>query len=338
MEKIDNFKIEKIYKGNCPFNFEKALEKNPKKFYIIHGTKKFDKEHYKKEILLYKEDYNKDQFIKQPCLKIEIYKYLDNFRITISNSIRKWFFGDNSTRDFNQKTLMICLEEISNLLLLNVEDLLCFKIHQIELGVTFRLPKEYKLLLPNLCEHKDFKKYGQFNNFSTVYFNAIDLGIKCYDVLQKLFDYNQISKKVYEKLSSKYFFLRLELRINKRSDVYFADKNMNTLKDLITNKNKIIKYWISTMNKIEVQEEICLELANTLKDLSPKDIKDYGANKYREKITWAKFNFLLDVTIKNDPKKKYAIKKSFRQIQENWRFAKKTNNKEIFKKIISSVK
>lgn len=337
MEKIDRFRLGKDYTDVCPFNFSNALELNSEKLKVVWKNE-YGNFFYTMQLKLYKEDYNNDKFSKQPNLKINVYKYKNVTKIRIENSLRKWYFGKNSTRDFNQSTLKDCLKVLANMLLVEVEDLLCFKIYELELGVTFKLPAEYKLLLPSLSEHKEFKKYGQFNNHSSVYFNAKDIGIICYDVLQKQLDKNQISKYVYTKLSNKYFFLRLELKIKKRSAVEFANEKMYTLIDLISNRNEILNYWVYKMENISIDEKICVEKANLLKDLSPKDYKEYACNKFIEIFTWAKFSNLIDTSIKDNPKKKYAVKKSFRMLQKKWSFAKTTSNKEIFKQIILSVK
>lgn len=337
MEKIDRIRIGKDYVDSCPFNFNNALELNPEKLKVVWKNR-YSNSFYIMQLKLFKEEFNSDKFSEQPHLTIDIYNFKNVTKIRINNSLRKWHFGKNSTRDFNQETLTNCLNELASLLLVETEDLLCFKIYEIELGVTFKLPAEYKLLLPSLSEHKDFKLFGQFNNHSSVYFNAKDIGIICYDVLQKQLDKNQISKNAYNKLSNKFFFLRLELKIKKRSAVEFANEKMYLLKDLILNKKEILKYWISKMDNIRIEEKICIEKANLLKDLSPKDYKEYACNKFIEIFTWAKFNTLIDVSIKDNPKKKYAVKKSFRIMQEKCIFAKTTSNAEIFKEIILSVK
>ena len=336
MEKLDNIRIGNIFKNECPINIKKIKRSNPTKI-VIKKNIKSGKSHRSVTLRIYKNPYVKEERKKCAYLKLELYNFKNNHWLRITNSLRKWYFGINSTQDFNWENFCDCLKLLSKMLCIELVELLQFKIYKMEFGVTYKLPSEFKYILQKLSAHRDLKKYGQFDNCSTVYFNGENMGIICYDVLQKMFDNQEISKHVYNKISEKYFFFRLELKIFKRSGVNFANENISTLEDLINNSADVLQYWIKQMLSIEVNEDISIEEIIKIKNLTPKDFIEFTSSKYVELISMQKMNAYVDLAIDNNPKKKYTIKNALKKNQEKWRVKNKTSNKEFLEELIFSV-
>lgn len=335
MEKIDNIRIGNDFYNTCPINIEELIKNNSNRV-VIKSRNNPNVNHTSIVLKIYKSDYSKEKRDKHAYLRLEFLHFKTLFRVRITNSLRKWYYGVNSTQDFNSNDLLDCFNLISQTLGIHLKELLGFKIYRIELGITFKLDANYKLLLQKLSGHRDFKKYGQFDNCSSVYFNGENIGIICYDFLQKMYDNNHISKYVYNKVSEKHFFLRLELKINKRSGVKFANELMQTLEDLLENSNYVLNYWVSQMLNIDVSDDISIEEIIKLKDLTPKDFLEFTSCKYLEHISIQKMNAYIDLAISNNPKKKYAIKSTFKKNLEKWRVHNKTSNKEFFENLILS--
>lgn len=337
---LDNLRIGNDFHNRCPLNLDGILEKNSKRV-SIKSYNHHHENHTRAILKIYKENHSKENYpkkekSKKAFLRLEFLHFKTLYRVRITNSLRKWYFGINSTQDFNSESLLDCLNILSEILGIHLEELLQYKIYRIELGITFKIDSDYKLLLQKLSSHRDFKKYGHFDNCSSVYFNGENIGVICYDVLQKMFDNNQISKNVYNKLSEKFFFLRLELKITKRAGVEFANKHMYNLKALLENSTDVLNYWVAQMLNIEVNEDISIEEIIMLKNLTPKDFVEFTSSKYAELITMQKMNAYIDLAIINNPKKKYAVKNAFKKNLEKWRVHNKTSNKEFLEQLILS--
>ncbi|CAM4002881.1 hypothetical protein FLAN108750_04625 [Flavobacterium antarcticum] len=247
-----------------------------------------------------------------PSLEIGIVLSELNSRIVIENSLRKWYYGKNSMKDFNLNDFINCLDLISQLLKINFIEILNAKIFYLEIGANLKFRSEDKTILLSIFDHEDLKGISSLNNNQTIRLEGVNRKISIYDKLQEMFDKNNFSKKILEKLSDRYFFGRCEIKIEKVSGVQFSKLKTGTLGDLILNWNEVAEYWEKEMFKIKFVEFLSppVMLALITKKIPLDNFINYLGMK---EMNASQFKFLLDEFYNKNYSQKAKVRKRLTQ-------------------------
>lgn len=153
--------------------------------------------------------------------------------IIINNSLRKWYFGRKSLRDFNFQDFLRCLKLLRKLLGVTLEELLNAQIFKIELGYTLRFPSHMKSVLKCAIKHKTLRDASYHK--STTDFEGVNYKFSLYDKWRELHDTGLVSKTNYDKVRKHFFFMRIELSYEKVSGEDFAKNRLRCVADVIEN-------------------------------------------------------------------------------------------------------
>ncbi len=194
----------------------------------------------------------------------------------IQNSLRKWYFGKKSTKDFNRNTYLKCIELFSEKILLEFNDFFFAKITYLELGFTIRLKPQYAQYLPTLIKHKRLKLKSIIKN-ETVRFEGGNLCLQFYNKLDEVYEHTDLKQKGYKKIAEKYYFLRIELKFKKISGVAFSKNKLNSVQRLIFNWNEAFEYLESQIEGVKSTDYISPQIVKKLKVGSGKDIIEWLA-------------------------------------------------------------
>ena len=150
------------------------------------------------------DDLNDFEVKKMACLYVTVrINKKQKGSIEISNSVRKWYYGKNSMRDFNLSDFLDCLQIIAERLKIDLSSILHSEISLIELGANLKFLSKYQVILLSIFEHKNLKLRSTLYNNSTVYFNGVNKTIAVYDKLLERKEKNGLSDQTYKKISKK---------------------------------------------------------------------------------------------------------------------------------------
>lgn len=199
----------------------------------------------------------------KPCLEINIKYWYGKVTIDITNSIRKWFYGAQSTRDFNLSDLKSCYKLISKKLSTPYKLFLKARIHNIEIGFNLKFDKSFSSSLLTFMEHRRLKTKNIWGT-GTRDFEGENLKLVFYDKLQEMFDHDTISENTYKKISNHFFFLRIEVSFTKISGVEFANIHLRTIKDLLNNFSEIYHYFIKQVRQVTIVDWISPRISDKI--------------------------------------------------------------------------
>lgn len=302
---VDNIRFIVKLLGHYNFDFLKT-HKNVKGFYKSESNRSTT---YK--LFLFRNNVEKiDDYKARTIPSMEVTIRVGGFEneISFDNSLRKWYYGKNSMRDFNLTDFIDCIHLLSILVEVPIGNFLNAKINYLELGANLRFKAEDKCILISVFEHKELKTMSVLNNNQTVRFEGVNRSITIYDKLEEMYSNNNWKKKLLEKLSEKYFFGRFEIKIEKVSGVQFSKSNTRIIGDLILNWNKAVTYWENEMKKLEFVEFLSPPLREELgKRKMPLD--DYVNYLGMKQLSSVRFKFLLDEFYKKNYSQKTRTKK-----------------------------
>lgn len=262
----------------------------------------------------------------EPCIELKL-KYNKGFvKIRIKNSLRKWYFGKRSMADFNKSKYIDCLYKMSSKIHLTMQELLTAKITKIEIGVNLKLSPEFLNYLLTLVGHDRLKFRDIYGN-QTVSFRGTNLSLIFYDKLAELRNNNLITSNVFSKLSNKFFFLRIEVRIKKVSGVAFSKEKISTINDLLVNWEECFNYLNNHFNKVLQVDFISPKIALELQ--KGKDSLIYDLIKFNgiERMSTASI-----ITIINTYTNRPSIhRKKIAEISHKFRALKNPSFKRIIK-------
>lgn len=248
-----------------------------------------------------------------PSLEILIRVGKNENKAKFENSLRKWYYGKNSMRDFNIDTFVDCIHLISELIRIPIDFFFDAKIYYIEIGANLKFKAEDKCILLSIFEHEELKITSVINNNQSIRFEGINKTQSIYDKLEEMSYRNNWNSKIIERLSKKYFFGRFEIKISKVSGVEFTKLNTRTLGDLILNWDKTVNYWEKEMNKIVFIEFLTPPIRKTLTN-SKVPLDDFITYLGMKQLNASQFKFLLDEFYKKNYSQKTRVKKRLTEL------------------------
>lgn len=181
------------------------------------------------------QSYNRKQLESMHKLDIVLRYDQDSGRlyIIINNSLRKWYFGRKSMKDFSFKDFMRCIKLLCKLLGITLEEILNAQVFEIELGYTLRFPSHMKSVLKCAIKHKTLRDASYYK--STTAFEGVNYNFSMYDKFRELHDTGLVNKCNYDKFRKHFFVLRVEINYEKVSGEGFAKKRLRHVADVIEN-------------------------------------------------------------------------------------------------------
>lgn len=250
----------------------------------LTNFKQYDAFVYKRDDF---KDLDKEDLAYEHCLELTIKFFHGKTTIDITNSLRKWYFGKKSMRNFNLTSYKKCLKLIAKKLSIEYEVLLNAKITILEVGINLKLSSDFSPFLMTIMHHKRLGERCILNK-GTVGFDGEFLKLIFYDKLKELYDKTDMLLKTYKKVSEKYFFLRIEVGFKSVSGVAFAKNNTRTVKDLIENWESVYDYIVSEIKNVTFFDWI-----------SPKVVEKIKFNKASEFYDWMLFSTIDEKGIGN---------------------------------------
>lgn len=206
---------------------------------------------------------DKENTLGKPCLEINIKYWYGEVTVDITNSLRKWFYGARSLRDFNLTDLWGCYRLIATKLSIPFNLFLKARIHNIEVGFNLKFDKSFSSSLLTFIEHRRLKTKNILGA-GTRNFEGENLKLTFYDKLKEMFDHDTILENTYRKISNQFFVLRIEVGFTKVSGVEFANLNLRTVKDLLNNFSEIYQYLVKQVREVTIIDWISPRIADKI--------------------------------------------------------------------------
>lgn len=216
-------------------------------------------------------------------------KQTDFYKLIVRNSLRKWYFNRNGTRDLYKMELWDCLYKLSQVLDISFEEILDAKITQIELGFTTLLKPIYRKLQEGMYFYGRLDRWT-YNETTYFGFKNSSYHLKFYDKLAECYKHTSNAKQLKE-LNQKIYFMRFEISINEVSAVSFYKDNVSTFRDLFSNWDKVMDKiyktaskvcyidWMSDFKTTKIDNNALLE-----KEIYYKGIQNKGLHKIMQQI------------------------------------------------------
>lgn len=203
----------------------------------------------------------------------------EKMSLSISGSIKKWYFQENSRRDLNADEFVDCMKLLAEELSIDYETLLNGKVTKLEVGLTVTLKPDMRNITDCFVKYRNAKRiireetslYFEFENYKLVFYDK-------FLEMQK----NKIWTENHKKVFDRFHFLRFEIRVKKVSGTNFKG-NFDTIEKLINNWDKlplIIENNIKAINFVDlISKEENMEINNYsdfVNHFTFLGIKDYG--------------------------------------------------------------
>lgn len=236
--------------------------------------------------------------------------------LTITHSLRKWYFGANSLLDFTQLSFLKAIKYLALLLDISPDEILKSSFTKCEIGLNIVLKYDIISIIP--C----FVKYSTFDRWTcgttTVKFVGDDRELILYDKIEKIDDgEDKILKNILKKYN--YSYIRIEITMNDQKSYNYRNlPKIKTIKDLYDNFIILYTFWAMEVAIIVVKNNIILSpkmnfedylIAQTLLNVDYTEVlqhakdKIHGANRKSKMI--AKINDVI---------KKYSDKNEFNSV------------------------
>ena len=191
-------------------------------------------------------------------------------QIRIKGNLRKWYFGErNASADFSKKSLKKCLRILAKKLNTKMEMLLDINLNYLELGGNVVMDRKYDTFIPSIMGFPRLR-LTRFEEKS-VKFEGEKYQVIFYDKLKELKDRKIITAKVADRLISKKFILRFEVKINAKSGYKYKTK-ISSFKQVLANFNLLVDHWTEMFSKVQI-----VDLFSRLKEIKPNSLtkKEY---------------------------------------------------------------
>ena len=205
---------------------------------VYENIDKFGKETYK----LYSPFSASDETV---YLNVAVKKDNGLTSVEVKGNFRKWYFGLNNLGDLNGSNFEKCISEISKRLFGNEETFWYFKITQVELGVTLKLPVKYADISNAFVSYCNFKKIWHEDETSSFVGDAYTVtvynkGLEVLNGRKNKFGASLKKPRAIEKLSAQKSFIRFEIKITKLSKYVEFKEMFSSLRDLYLNWNNVL--------------------------------------------------------------------------------------------------
>lgn len=207
-----------------------------------------------------------DEPLENSCHLEVIVNRLQNC-VTISGSLRKWYFGKNNISDLTRKRFAECLKRLREKLRITEEELNYALVTQLEIGANLKLPPLYKQILSCISHYPKLKRLNV--ETETVEFQGENFDIIMYDKLEEVF--KKKKKRVLKKLNRYMYILRYEIQVTKVSGHPIRSK-ANTLGKIYYNWDELLDYWEKESKKIVFVDNLSPEIIHPPKEMVKSEV------------------------------------------------------------------
>jgi len=159
----------------------------------------------------------------------------DEFSLSVTGSIRKWYFQENSRRDLSLDEFLDCTRLLAKELGIDHQTLLRSKITQLEIGITVTLKSDMRDIIHCFLKHRNAER--EIYKKTTLYFYFENYKLVFYDKYLEMKD-NRLNTYAEKRVYEKFYLMRFEISINKMSGTVFKGK-FDTFERIIDNFEKI---------------------------------------------------------------------------------------------------
>lgn len=207
----------------------------------------------------------------------------EEFSLSISGSIRKWYYQENSRKDLNYAEFVDCIGLLAREIGIRESELWNAKVMKVEVGVTLLVDKKFKGIKDCFVRYRQSGRYEMGDDITTVYFGFGNYKLKIYDKYLEMNKRRKIKDSTFKTVNERFHFPRLEIVVNKVSGVPFFKRKANTLRKIEENWEEILNEFLNHFKKVNFVNVLSKE--NELREVtSYSDFRNYmayeGINKH----------------------------------------------------------
>jgi len=214
-------------------------------------------------------------------LRIQINEFGTYLRIT--GSIRKWYYGESSLRDFSKNDFMKAVELLLATLDIPLESFHQFFICSIEVGMNIKSTEKYSNIINMIIGYKsncyEAVTYREYKKFQIASFD-----IKIYDKFNEIIGQKK-QRKYIKTLNETSFiddnlrknWLRIELKIVKGKNIE-GRLGYKTVGGLVENFNDLYLYFWNNIQDLQFSDKYNQIPVFDSKNKSDKEMNDYLRN------------------------------------------------------------
>ncbi|NLN34148.1 MAG: hypothetical protein GX159_11215 [Flavobacteriaceae bacterium] len=165
----------------------------------------------------------------------------DEFSLSISGSIRKWYYQENSRKDLNHTEFVDCIRLLADEIGVRESELWNTKVMKVEVGVTLLVDKKFKGIKDCFVRYRNASRFEKGDEITTVYFGFKNYKLKIYDKYLEMNKRKNLDSYPYNEVNERLHFPRFEIAVNKVSGTPFFKSKANTLRKIEENWDEILK-------------------------------------------------------------------------------------------------
>lgn len=205
------------------------------------------------------------------------------FSLSISGSIRKWYYQENSRKDLNHTEFVDCIRLLADEIGVRESELWNAKVTKVEVGVTLLVDKKFKGIKDCFARYRNASRYEIGDDITTIYFGFGNYKLKIYDKYLEMNKRRNLDSYPYNEVNERLHFPRLEIVVNKVSGTPFFKSKANTLRKIEENWDEILKEFRKRFGNINFVNVLTHE--NGLREIgSYADFRNFlayeGINNY----------------------------------------------------------
>jgi hypothetical protein len=244
-------------------------------------------------------------------LIVSVKETYGGWKILVTGSVRKWYFGKFTFRDLTRIDFENCVDLISDRLGLEKDVLWGAKTYVGEISLTMKMKPEMRFFLKNLVSYKTFDVMRVGDD--TLKFFGDAKSLKFYNSGAKIWKERNFGKGKIEKLQSLYFVIfRVEATIKDLSHVE------NGMEELLGTPGKILKNWNEIYAKLRmyVNDVNCYGVSSVQRF----DLRNGGKKEFQRHLFLSGIEFLspetcfADARLLKSAKVRYEVKKWLQEL------------------------
>ena len=277
----------------------------------------------------FEEDDKLDSYkiIDEHRMKINIvdYRNKETSTLYIEGSIRKWFYGMNSTQDLTKKDFITCIDKLAKEIGINDNSLWNSTVTKLETGVSIKLKEKHRGLVNCIFHYKDFKKHihGEYG----VEFKGVNYDVIFYDQVRKIFNRKGKKEKSHNKISKNNFILRYEIQGHKVSGMLMFKEKLNTLLKIRSNWKYVGTNLLKVLDKTQFVQVISPEAFITVTKGEKTEMAKFLTFKGMQSIGLENFRVILS---QMKSKRKSDFRSDFIETYESFAQMDTEDHKAIF--------